>query len=113
MVVVEALTDSEQPVLGAAVWVEQALVPVPLQLMVMSVTVAVWHAAVRWVVASWSEPVTMQPLTSAQVKGPTCVETVRGAPSVVDTTKDVVVEHTDAVWVSHLVGSGSEGKVGM
>lgn len=112
-VVVEAVTDSEQPVLGAAVWVEQAVVPVPLQLMVTSVTVAVWQASVRVAVASWSESVTMHPLTSAQVDDPTCVETVFGAPSTVDTTKDVVVEQIDAVCVSHLVASGSEGKVGM
>lgn len=55
----------------------------------------------------------MQPLTSAQVEDPACVETVCGAPSTVDTTKDVVVEHSDAVCVSHLVGSDSMSKVGM
>lgn len=58
------------------------------------------------------EYATRQPRISAQVEVGAPVVKVLTCPSTVDTTTGVVVAQRDAVLVSHLVGSGSEGNVG-
>lgn len=109
--VVVAVT--EQPVLGFAVYVKQSDAAVPLQVKVTSVTVLVMHSSsVRVAVASAVLSATWHPKSSPHVGSGAYVEMVRTCSSAVETTKEVVAEHSEAVLVRHSVGSGSRGNVG-
>jgi alpha-D-ribose 1-methylphosphonate 5-triphosphate synthase subunit PhnH len=87
----------EQPDLVISVLVEHAVVPVPLQEMTTSVTVAVAHSSVLVAVTPAVESATWQPRICEHAGGSTCDETVCTAPSIVDTTYDVVAEQIEAV----------------
>lgn len=109
-VVVVAVTS--HPVSRSPVRVEHAAVPVPLQVTTTLVTVLVAHW-VRVTDASRVESAIRHPRSPAQVGGSTLEDAVVGEPLTVNTMKDVVVEHMEAVFVSHSVGLGPGGNVGM